>query len=69
MGQSKNVERLISSGVLEDNISLSDDDRASIDNMRLPDAHIDMLLKIKDQLGLTPLLSEDVKTILVLRRL
>jgi hypothetical protein len=69
MGQPDNVERLISRGVLSDDICLTDDQRAAINNMNLPDADIDSLIRIRDQLALTPLLCEDIGTILVYRRL
>jgi hypothetical protein len=69
MGKPTNVERLLSRGVLKDDICLKDSERASINNMRMPDADIDLLIGIKDQLGLSPLLCEDIQTILVLRRL
>jgi hypothetical protein len=56
-------------GILADDKCLTKDEREAINNMDLPDSHIESLTKIKDQLALSPVLCEDLHTIIELRRL
>jgi hypothetical protein len=64
-----NIARLIAMGILEDDKCLTDDERKAINNIDMQDTEVESLVRIKDQLALSPVKCEDLHTIIELRRL